>query len=90
MTCEECQAASEANNERAMHRRFDSLKCTHCAARLIQFIKRVAPRDDASARCKAALAMSVAAGLDETEIRRLESSAAMALKPLEEKKGKKK
>lgn len=90
--CEECEAAHEASRESgACHKRFDSLKCAFCAARLIQTIKRAAKsRAEATERCKAALAMSVAAGLDEKEIRRLEGAGSMALKPREEKKGKKK
>ena len=86
--CEECVAARESGGH---HRRFDSLKCVYCAARLIQKIKRLGiGKTEASARCKAALAESVARGLDEKELRRLEAGP-MAIAPRDaEIKGKKK
>lgn len=82
MNCDECDRARESGK----WRRFNSLACEYCAARLIQRIKGLdLPRDRISERCTAALRMSVEHGLDEARIRALVKGP-MALEPKREKK----
>lgn len=76
MTCADCAAARECHAASGIWRRFDNRKCVHCAARLIQAIKsQPIGKTEAAERCRAALAVSVAAGLDEQEIRKLQAGA---------------
>lgn len=78
MSCKECQAAKECGNH---GRYFNSVQCVYCAARLIQQIGKFKISASVCAtRRKAALADSVAAGLEEDLIRKL-AKGPMALEP---------
>lgn len=86
MTCDACAAARECHAGGGIWRWFDNRKCVYCAARLIQAIKsRPIGTTEATARCRAALADSVEAGLDEQEIRKLQAEKAIAFAPKEKK-----
>jgi hypothetical protein len=61
--CEACQAARETNG---LWKIFDNRKCPYCAARLIARIPSKFP-----ARRRVILDESIAAGLDEKQIRKL-------------------
>ena len=90
MPCWDCSAATETNGQWV---RFDSLKCVFCAARLIQALARLNMRQGEthqthrkriSARRKAVLDDSVAAGLSEALIRDLVKGK-MAVEPVKGK-----
>ena len=90
MPCWDCSAATETNGQWV---RFDSLKCVFCAARLIQELARLHMRQGEtpqehrkriSARRKAVLGDSVAAGLSEALIRDLVKGK-MAVEPVKGK-----
>lgn len=77
MTCPDCQAATET---KGLWRRYNSLQCTFCAARLIQVLGRLnMPQGETpttwrakiTARRKIVMADSVAAGLADADIRTL-------------------
>lgn len=90
MPCWDCSAATETNGQWV---RFDSLKCPYCSARLIQALGRLnipqgetptSWRNKISARRKAVLDGSVAAGLSEALIRDLVKGK-MAVEPVKGK-----
>lgn len=81
MTCTDCAAAQETQGH---WRLYDSPKCVHCTARLIQQIGRLPVGKDAiTARRLVVLADAVAFGHSETEIRKLAALKEMALAPVE-------
>lgn len=68
LACEECDVARESPD----WKRFDSLKCVYCAARLIKRVAQFATsRSEVTERRQKALAAAVERGLSETEIRGL-------------------
>ena len=57
--------------------------CQHCGARLIWSIQRLAiAKSEASARCKAALAVWMGKGFPEAELRRLAKMSDPPLEPI--------
>ena len=89
--CWDCYSATETNGQWV---RFDSLKCPYCSARLIQALGRLnmrqgethqTHRERISARRKAVLDDSVAAGLSEALIRDLVKGK-MAVEPVKGKR----
>lgn len=70
MACQDCKAAKETNG---LWNQFDSPKCLHCTARLIQRIGklRTPTSEQIAARRRAVLSEAVAWGHDEALIRKL-------------------
>lgn len=90
LPCWDCDAARVTDG---LWKQFNSLRCVHCAARLIQMLGRLnmrqgetpeQHRDRISARRKAVLDDSVAAGLSEALIRDLVKGK-MAVEPVKGK-----
>lgn len=61
-------------------------RCTHCAARRIQYLRRVLVLGDEllRKRCKAVIADVNEWGLDEAEVRRLAKLPDLALRPVDD------
>jgi len=77
MQCTDCKAAKETNG---LWKRYNTPKCIHCTAQLIQVIgKLTIPKNEASARMRAVLLDAVAFGHSEAEIRKLAKAKAMPL-----------
>jgi len=77
MQCTDCKAATQTDGK---WKRYDTPKCIHCAARLIQVIgKLTIPKPEASARMRATLLDAVVFGHSEAEIRKLAKAKAMPL-----------
>jgi hypothetical protein len=91
--CECCDEAREAPHQ---HRMFAD-GCLYCAARRIQYLKRVLFKTDSplasrdcNQRCGVALRQAMALGLPEADIRRMEKLPEWQLAPEPEKETRKK